>query len=67
MSTDLTSELPRLLSAADLAAKLNLPLWRVYELAREGALPTIRLGRAVRFSASSVAAWLARGGTAPRV
>ncbi len=56
--------LPRLLTAHDLAEQFDsLSRQRIYELARVGALPTIHVGRSVRFSAQAVADWLESGGT----
>jgi excisionase family DNA binding protein len=57
-------ELPRLLTAAELASVLGVPRWRLYELTRAGLLPHIRLGRAVRYDPERVNAWLHDGGTA---
>ena len=56
--------LPRLLTARQVAEDTGLPLARVYELAREGAMPCVRLGRAMRFDAEELRSWLANGGTA---
>lgn len=59
-------ELPRLLTAKELADHLgSVSPQRIYRLTREGVIPHIRLGRAVRFSAESVAEWIAAGGTGP--
>ncbi len=55
--------LPRLLKAQEVAGQTGLPLARVYELAREGQLPHVRLGRALRFDPTAVAEWLRNGGT----
>jgi excisionase family DNA binding protein len=55
-------ELPRLLRAHEVADQTGLSLARVYELAREGLMPCIRLGRAVRFDASRLNDWLSGGG-----
>ena len=56
--------LPRLLTVDDLAELLeSISTDRIYELAREGQIPHVRVGRSVRFSAEAVAAWLASGGT----
>lgn len=52
-----------LVTARDVARRLNVPLPRVYELVRAGTLPHIRLGRQVRFDAERLERWLARGGT----
>ncbi|MCH7532511.1 MAG: helix-turn-helix domain-containing protein [Gemmatimonadetes bacterium] len=55
--------LPLLVTAKDIAAELDLPLPRIYELARARQIPAVRLGRALRFDRDRVRAWLARGGT----
>jgi excisionase family DNA binding protein len=55
--------LPRLLTARELADATGLPAWRISELCRSDAIPHVRLGRAVRFNASAIAAWLEAGGT----
>lgn len=56
--------LPRLLTAREVADALNVSEARVYELAREGLLPTVRLGRQVRFHPKAVAEWIENGGQA---
>lgn len=55
--------LPRLATAKEVAAATGLSLPRVYELARLGYMPVIRLGRSMRFDLATVAAWLRGGGT----
>ncbi len=60
---DHSAALPRLLKAKELHDQTDLPLARIYELARTGQLPVIRLGRAMRFDPVEVAAWLRNGGT----
>ena len=52
-----------LADAHDLAAETGIPLSRVWQLARSGELPCIRLGRAMRFDREVVAQWLRNGGT----
>jgi excisionase family DNA binding protein len=37
---------------------------RLYQMARDGLIPHIRLGRSVRFDRARVNEWLANGGTA---
>jgi excisionase family DNA binding protein len=55
-----------LVTAEELAAEWGLSRKVVYRLAREGALPTIRLaGRSIRFDRAEVELFLRRGG-APR-
>lgn len=57
-------ELNRLLTATELSGATGIPKSRVFQLAREGKLPCIRLGRAMRFDPEAVHHWLAAGGTA---
>ena len=40
----------RLLTAEDVAELLRLPVSTIYDLARTGRLPHLRIGRALRFS-----------------
>lgn len=50
---------PRLLRAKELAAALNVPLWRIYELVDEGkAPPSMRIGKTLRFPEDSIVAWI---------
>lgn len=51
-------------SAASIAVLLGTSPHRVYQLARAGLLPSVRLGRSVRFSPPAVRAWIEAGGTA---
>ncbi|MQA92691.1 MAG: helix-turn-helix domain-containing protein [Gemmatimonas sp.] len=39
-------------------------LQRVYRMARNGVLPSVRLGRKVRFDPEVIERWIAQGGTA---
>ena len=52
----------RLLTAKQTAEILQVALPRVYELAREGLVPSVRMGRQVRFDEARLREWLARGG-----
>lgn len=52
----------RLLTAAEVANKLNIPESRAYAMAREGTIPSVRLGRLVRFAPAAISAWIERGG-----
>jgi len=54
---------PVLLTAQELAQRLRVPTARVYELARQDAIPSVRLGRQIRFDCEAVARWIAAGGT----
>jgi excisionase family DNA binding protein len=53
-----------LLTAQQVAVLLQVPKARVYELAREGLIPAVRLGRQIRVSASALDDWIADGGQA---
>ena len=52
-----------LITAGDLAGLLEVSKARIYELAREGLLPAVRLGRTIRFSRAAVNAFIRDGGT----
>jgi excisionase family DNA binding protein len=49
----------RLLTAEDVAELLRLPVSTIYDLARTGRLPHLRIGRALRFSRHDLEAHLA--------
>jgi excisionase family DNA binding protein len=46
-----------ILTARQVAERLALGVSRVYELARRGEIPHVRIGRVVRFRWSAVEAW----------
>lgn len=48
----------RILVAVEVAELLKVPVPRIYELARHGRIPHVRIGRQVRFRQESVEAWL---------
>ncbi len=52
----------RLLNISEVAARLNVPLSRCYEMARSGLLPTVRLGRQIRVDPDRLQAWIDEGG-----
>lgn len=53
----------RLLTAKEVSEGLRVPLARVYELARTGVIPVVRLGeRQVRFNEEAIQDWIERGG-----
>lgn len=60
---DQTIELPKLLTAEPLARAVNVSTSRIYQLARDGVIPCVRIGRQVRFDPARVAVWLAQGGS----
>lgn len=64
-----TPEAPRrtpreanLLTAADVAARLNVNVQRAYELLRNGTLPAVRIGRQVRTASADLEKWIREGG-----
>lgn len=57
------ARLPQLLTADAVAEVTGMSKPRIYELARIGAMPSVRLGRTVRFSAEALLAWVEAGGT----
>lgn len=48
----------RLLDAKEVAERLGVPVTWVRESARSGAMPSVQLGRYVRFDLDDVEAWL---------
>ncbi len=53
----------RLLTAKEVAPLLQVTSARVYELARERAIPVIRIGeRQLRFDEAALRDWIAAGG-----
>jgi excisionase family DNA binding protein len=55
---------PRLVKADAVAEMLDVDRFRVYELARTGQIPAVRIGRSIRFNPERVVAWIEAGGTA---
>lgn len=51
-----------LLSAATLSEHLGISKARVYQLAREGVLPCVRLGRTIRFDPAVIQDFIGNGG-----
>lgn len=51
-----------MLLAREVARMLRVPEARVYDMARQGLIPTIRLGRQLRFDEQQLAEWAAKGG-----
>jgi excisionase family DNA binding protein len=54
----------QLLTAEEAAKVLNVSLPRLYELARTGTIPVVRLGRQVRIPGGLLEAWIVDGGRA---
>lgn len=55
--------LPRLLNADEVADATGLPRWRIYDLSRQGEIPTVQVGRTYRYSAPAILEWIEQGGT----
>lgn len=53
----------RLLTAKQTAELLQVTLPRVYELARTGLIPSVRMGRQIRFNEEALRVWAANGGS----
>ncbi|WP_296604580.1 helix-turn-helix domain-containing protein [Nocardioides sp.] len=54
----------RLLKAEDVGARLSVPATWVYAAARRGLIPSVQVGRYVRFRSADIEAWIAQGGSA---
>lgn len=54
----------RLLTAKEVAAILQVTPARVYELSRIKLLPTVRMGRQVRYDEDALREWIKTGGLA---
>lgn len=52
----------KLLKASEVGKILGVTPFRVYQLARAGLLPSVRLGRQIRFSEEQLTDWLRAGG-----
>lgn len=52
----------RFLTAREVSIAMQIPLARVYELARLNLIPSVRMGRQVRFNEDALREWSARGG-----
>ena len=57
-----TTALPRLLTAREVSDAIGISEHRLYELARQSRIPSVRIGRSVRFDPRRVADWLRAGG-----
>lgn len=52
----------KLLTAQDVSIILRVTPHRIYQMARQGMLPAIRVGRCLRIDEAKLQAWLDRGG-----
>lgn len=57
-----TETVPKLLTAQEVARRLDVPSARVRDLARRNMLPYVRLGRQLRFDPQRLENWIAQGG-----
>jgi putative molybdopterin biosynthesis protein len=55
---------PSLWTIPAAARRLGVSIGRCYELAREGLIPTVRLGRQLRVDPQALDEWIRRGGKA---
>ncbi len=55
----------RLLTAKEVATILRVKPARVYEMSRIRLLPTVRMGRQVRYDESALLEWIKAGGLTP--
>ena len=53
----------RLLTAVQVACRIGMHPDQVYYHARKGQIPSIRIGRCIRFSEDQIERWLEAGGT----
>lgn len=51
-------------TASEAAERLSVSVQRVYEMARLGIVPCVRLGRTVRFDPAAIEGYVASGGKA---
>lgn len=51
---------PRLMTAQETAKILGVSKNRLYELAKNGLIPSCRLGRQVKFDRTQIEEWLAK-------
>jgi excisionase family DNA binding protein len=54
----------RFLTAQEVSKMMKIPLPRVYEAARQDLVPSIRIGRQVRFDEQALDEWRVQGGRA---
>lgn len=56
--------LQKMMTADEVAEVLSISKARVYDLTRQKLIPSVRLGREVRFSPDALRAWIDQGGQA---
>jgi len=52
----------KLIKASEVARRLDVKPFRVYELVRGDLIPHVRLGRTVRFDPNKLQSWIDSGG-----
>jgi excisionase family DNA binding protein len=57
-----SATIERLVTAREAAEQLRISLPQIYELARHGILPAVRIGRGLRFSPQRLAEFVSAGG-----
>jgi excisionase family DNA binding protein len=60
---ELQSQLRPMLTADEASELLGIRKPQVYALARDGTLPSVRVGRLVRFNRDILLDWIANGGS----
>lgn len=51
-----------LLTASEVSVMLNLPLQRIYDLTRRGAIPAVQIFRQYRYNPAALDEWARQGG-----
>ena len=54
----------QLLTAKETSSVLRITTQRLYEMARKGLIPSVRIGGCVRFDQAQLQAWIRSGGSA---
>ncbi len=65
-TTTVERHLSPMLTAAEASAILRVRVPQVYALARDGVIPAVRVGRAVRFNRDQLMRWIEGGGAPAR-
>jgi excisionase family DNA binding protein len=49
---------PKLLTLRQCSELTGLPRWRLYDLVSRGQIPSMRVGKTIRFSEAALVAWI---------
>jgi len=60
--TSVSPQLPPMLTADEASTMLRVRKPQLYALARDGIVPAVRIGRAIRFNRDQLRAWIESGG-----